>query len=81
MYFTTEDEWAAAYSAATDEIRLAVASGIISCDPTQLTTVAVRIATAAIRQAQAVAAEDDIAHFPGVHVEHITIQRLPDRVA
>lgn len=81
MYFTTEDEWAAAYSAATDEIKLAIASGILACDPSQVTTIAVKIATAAIRNAQTVAAEDDIAHFPGVHVERITIQRLPDRVA
>ena len=81
MNFTTEDEWAAAYSAATNEIRLAVASGLVTCSEDQVTTLAVRVATAAIRNAQAVAAEDDIAHFPGVHVERITIQRLPDRVA
>lgn len=78
--FTTEQEWSAAYEAAHNEILLAMASGDIVANPKLVKTLAVKIATAAIRNALSVQ-EDDIANFPGVVVEKITIQRLPEKVA
>jgi hypothetical protein len=76
MGFTTEDEWQAAYSAAYTELLLARANGSIDCSDQALRSIATKVVTVAIRNAQSVA-PDDIANLPGIHVERITIERVP----
>jgi hypothetical protein len=76
MGFTTEDEWQAAYSAAYTELLLARANGRIDCTDAELKSLSAKVVTVAIRNAQSVA-PDDIANLPGIHVERITIERVP----
>lgn len=70
--FVDEDQWARAYQAAKDTVELLFSQGLIEVPggPAELTTVATRIATAALRAA----AEDvsgDIGDVPGVHIDEI----------
>lgn len=80
MIFTTEAEWEAAYAAAKAELEFAVESGQMECPRATLGVLASKVATAAIRSALDVA-PDDISSVPGIHVERITIQRIPESLA
>jgi hypothetical protein len=79
MMFTTQAEWEAAYSAAHAELKFALDAGVIECVPSVLGRLAAQVATAAIRHGID-ATLDDVSSMTGVHVERITIERLPDRI-
>jgi len=74
--FTTEDEWAAAYSAAQQQVRFLYETGQIECDPLRIPQLAQSVASAAIRNVLALESADDISTLRGVHVDRITIQRI-----
>jgi hypothetical protein len=59
---------------------MALDMGVIDCVPSVLPRLAQQVAYNAIRSALALS-EADISQVRGIHVERITIERLPERAA
>ena len=75
IFLVSEDEWARAFAAAYEQLKYEYSRMLIDCSPSVLRPIAARVASAAIHAATE--APDDISDIPGVHVERITVKRLP----
>lgn len=79
--YVDEDQWARAYEAALNEVELLVAQEELHILCAGKRTIAIRIATAAVRAAAIEPQTGDITDVPGVHIDEIRppVHRHRDR--